>query len=40
MRTNPTAIKNILGHSNYKITEKIYIYKDEEDLLKAINTMK
>lgn len=40
MGANPTAIKNILGHSDYKITEKIYTHKDEEDLLKAINTMK
>ena len=34
---NPTAIKNILGHSDYKITEKIYTHKDESELLKAIN---
>lgn len=34
---NPTAIKNILGHSDYKITEKIYTHKDETELLKAIN---
>ena len=34
---NPTAIKNILGHSDYKITEKIYTHKDEAELLKAIN---
>lgn len=36
---NPTAIKNILGHSDYKITEKIYTHKDEAELSKAINMM-
>lgn len=37
---NPTAIKNILGHSDFKITEKIYTHKDDDELTKAINMMK
>lgn len=34
--TNKTAIKNIIGHSSYVTTEKIYTHKDVEELRKAI----
>ena len=36
---NSTAIKNIIGHSDYKITEKIYTHKDKEQLKKAIDLL-
>lgn len=34
---NPTAIKNIIGHSTFETTEKIYTHKDIEELKKAID---
>lgn len=34
---NQTSIKNIIGHSSYHITEKIYTHKRKEDLIKAID---
>lgn len=34
---NPTSIKNIIGHSSFKTTEKIYTHKDIEELKKAID---
>ena len=36
---NKTAIKNIIGHSDYGITEKIYTHKDIEELKKAIDLL-
>lgn len=36
---NSTAIKNIIGHSDYKMTEKIYTHKDKEQLKKAIDLL-
>lgn len=32
-----TSIKNIIGHSNYEITEKIYTHKDIDQLKKAVD---
>lgn len=34
---NPTTIKNIIGHSSFETTEKIYTHKDIEELKKAID---
>ena len=34
---NPTSIKNIIGHSSFETTEKIYTHKDIEELKKAID---
>lgn len=39
VNANSTAIKNIIGHSDYKITEKIYTHKDKEQLKKAIDLL-
>lgn len=36
---NKTSIKNIIGHANYGITEKIYTHKDIEELKKAIDLL-
>ena len=36
---NKTSIKNIIGHSDYGITEKIYTHKDIEELKKAIDLL-
>lgn len=36
---NKTAIKNIIGHSDYGITEKIYTHKDIEELKKAVDLL-
>ena len=36
---NRTAIKNIIGHSDYTMTEKIYTHKDKEQLKKAIDLL-
>lgn len=36
---NSTAIKNIIGHSDYSITEKIYTHKDKEQLKRAIDLL-
>ena len=36
---NKTSIKNIIGHSNYGITEKIYTHKDIEELKKAVDLL-
>ncbi len=33
---NSTSIKNLIGHSNFLTTEKIYSHKDVEELRKAI----
>lgn len=33
---NSTAIKNILGHTNYNLTEKVYTHKDKSELKKAM----
>lgn len=34
---NQTSIKNIIGHSSYQMTEKVYTHKRKEDLIKAID---
>ncbi|MGF6905625.1 tyrosine-type recombinase/integrase [Fusobacterium sp. PH5-44] len=34
---NQTSIKNIIGHSSYYTTEKIYTHKRKEELIKAID---
>ena len=34
---NPTAIKNIIGHTSFETTEKIYTHKNIEELKKAID---
>ena len=34
-----TSIKNIIGHTNYGITEKIYTHKDIEELKKAVDLL-
>lgn len=34
---NKTAIKNIIGHSSYETTERIYTHKDIEELKREIN---
>lgn len=34
---NSTSIKNIIGHSDFKMTEKVYTHKDKEELQKAID---
>lgn len=34
---NPTAIKNIVGHTSFETTEKIYTHKNIEELKKAID---
>ena len=34
---NSTSIKNIIGHSDFKMTEKVYTHKDRTELLKAID---
>ena len=34
-----TSIKNIIGHSNYGTTEKIYTHKDIEELKKAVDLL-
>jgi len=34
---NQTSIKNIIGHSSYLLTEKVYTHKRKEDLIKAID---
>ena len=36
---NKTSIKNIIGHTNYEITEKIYTHKDIEELKKAVDLL-
>lgn len=36
---NSTAIKSIIGHSDYSITEKIYTHKDKEQLKKAVDLL-
>ena len=36
---NKTSIKNIIGHTNYGITEKIYTHKDIEELKKAVDLL-
>ena len=36
---NKTSIKNIIGHANYGITEKIYTHKDIEELKKAVDLL-
>lgn len=33
---NGTAIKNIIGHSSFETTEKIYTHKEVEELIKAV----
>ncbi|MCP1223894.1 tyrosine-type recombinase/integrase [Sebaldella sp. S0638] len=37
---NSTSIKNLIGHSNFLTTEKIYSHKDVEELRKAIKLIK
>ena len=39
LNANSTAIKNIIGHSDYKMTEKVYTHKDKEQLKKAIDLL-
>lgn len=34
---NKTAITNIMGHSDFKLTEKVYTHKDKTELIKAID---
>lgn len=34
---NSTSIKNIIGHSDFKMTEKVYTHKDITELQKAID---
>jgi len=34
---NSTSIKNIIGHSDFALTEKVYTHKDKSELLKAID---
>ena len=34
---NKTAIINIMGHSDFKLTEKVYTHKDRTELIKAID---
>jgi len=34
---NSTSIKNIIGHSDFKTTEKIYTHKEKAELIKAID---
>lgn len=34
---NPVSIAKIIGHSDYKVTEKIYTHKDKEELIKAVD---
>ena len=36
---NSTAIKDIIGHSDYAMTEKVYTHKDKEQLRKAIDLL-
>lgn len=36
---NTTAIKNVIGHSTFDITEKIYTHKDVENLRKEIEKL-
>ena len=34
---NPASIAKIIGHKDYKITEKIYTHKDKNELIKAVD---
>ena len=34
---NPVAIKDIMGHSDYMMTEKVYTHKDKEEIKKEID---
>ena len=34
---NSTSIKNIIGHSDFALTERVYTHKDKKELLKAID---
>jgi len=37
---NSTSIKTIIGHSNFKLTEKVYTHKDIIELKKAVDLIK
>lgn len=34
---NPVSIAKIIGHQDYKITEKVYTHKDKKELIKAVD---